>query len=284
MPPNDEALGNLREEIDRIDDAIHDLVMERATVVARVAKAKNGAALRPGREAAILRRLVERHGGAFPKAAMVRIWREIMGASVGLQGPFALAVYVPEADPGYMDLARDHFGTVAEMVPNRSPREIVRAVAGDRVAAGVVPTPVVDEEDPWWRSLIGAEEPAPRVIAKLPFAGIAGQGPEALALARAEPEETGEDRSLFVLDTDSEISRAMLFSGLAGVGLEPVFMDVREERADGWQVLIEVDGFVGPGDARLDDLVSDDRLPIHRAHRLGGYAVPFDAAQLSGAS
>ncbi len=282
MPPNDDTLENLREEIDRIDDVLHDLLMERATVIARVVGAKTGPALRPGREAAILRRLVDRHGGAFPKAAMVRIWREIMGASVGLQEPFTVGVYTPAADPGYKDIARDHFGTVAEMTVNRSPREILRAVASGAAAVGVVPTPVVDEEDPWWRSLVGAGDTAPLIIAKLPFAGVnPAKGLEALVLARAEPEETGEDRSLVVIDCESEVSRAALVTGLVGAGLEPVFMDVRAERADSWLALIEVDGFVAPNDPRLDEIVGDPRLPVRQAQRLGGYAVPFDAAQLA---
>lgn len=282
MPPNDDTLENLRGEIDTIDDALHDLLMERAAVVMRVAAAKSGPALRPGREAAILRRLVERHGGAFPRAALVRIWREIMGASVGLQETFKLAVYTPADDPGYLDIARDHFGTVAETTVNGSAREILRAVASGAAAVGVVPTPVVDEEDPWWRSLVGAGDAAPRVIAKLPFAGgDPAKGLEALALALAEPAETGEDRSLVVVEYESEVSRAALVSGLAGAGLEPVFMDVRAERADSWLVLIEVDGFVAPNDPRLDDIVGDPRLPVRQAQRLGGYAVPFDAAQLS---
>ena len=38
-------------------------------------------ALRPGREAMVLRRLLGRHSGPFPRGALVRLWREIMGAA-----------------------------------------------------------------------------------------------------------------------------------------------------------------------------------------------------------
>ena len=132
---------------------------------------------------------------------------------------------------------------------------------------------------PGGRRVVGS----PRVIAKLPFAGgDPAKGLQALALAMAEPEATGEDRSLVVIEYENEISRAALVSGLVGAGLEPVFMDVRSERADLWLVLIEVDGFVGPNDPRLDDIVGDPRLPVRQAQRLGGYAVPFDTAQLTG--
>src|SRR4051812_2994668 len=78
------ALAALRGEIDRLDDQIHDLVMRRAEVVATLAnsRVKGGASpLRPGREAMILRRLLARHAGALPGGAVVRLWREIFGAS-----------------------------------------------------------------------------------------------------------------------------------------------------------------------------------------------------------
>ncbi|HYZ32124.1 MAG TPA: chorismate mutase, partial [Crenalkalicoccus sp.] len=64
--PDAAALAALRAEIDTLDDALHDLLMRRAGVVARLAasRAKGDApALRPGREAAVLRRLLARHAG-----------------------------------------------------------------------------------------------------------------------------------------------------------------------------------------------------------------------------
>ncbi|TAN57065.1 MAG: chorismate mutase, partial [Magnetospirillum sp.] len=90
MSQDSATLDQLRREIDRIDDTIHDLLMQRSAVVESIAAAKPAGrvTLRPGREAAILRRLLGRHRGPFPKMALVRIWREIMGALVALQGPF----------------------------------------------------------------------------------------------------------------------------------------------------------------------------------------------------
>ncbi|MEN9499161.1 MAG: hypothetical protein RIS83_980, partial [Pseudomonadota bacterium] len=67
-PIADPALQALRAEIDALDDAMHDLLMRRAAVVARMAasraKTGGGSPLRPGREAAVLRRLLGRHQGA----------------------------------------------------------------------------------------------------------------------------------------------------------------------------------------------------------------------------
>ena len=63
MSHDSNNLSDLRREIDDIDDAMHDLLMRRASVVERVKqlKKKNGNVIyRPGREAEIMRRLAER--------------------------------------------------------------------------------------------------------------------------------------------------------------------------------------------------------------------------------
>ena len=60
--PEESPLAALRDEIDEIDDTIHDLLMRRMALANRISETKRargatGALLRPAREAAILRRL-----------------------------------------------------------------------------------------------------------------------------------------------------------------------------------------------------------------------------------
>jgi chorismate mutase len=43
------------------------------------------AAHQPAREAQIIRRLIERNRGAFPPATLVRMWRELLAATVRQQ-------------------------------------------------------------------------------------------------------------------------------------------------------------------------------------------------------
>ncbi len=71
MSADSNKLDDLRAEIDTIDESLHDLIMRRAEVVARVKDAKRGAGggvFRPGREAEVLRRLVGRHNMVLPSA------------------------------------------------------------------------------------------------------------------------------------------------------------------------------------------------------------------------
>ena len=63
------SLIALRSEIDRLDDALLALLLERADVVARLAASRSkgaGPPLRPGREALILRRLLTGIRGRCP--------------------------------------------------------------------------------------------------------------------------------------------------------------------------------------------------------------------------
>src|SRR5262244_1739516 len=98
MPPAESAIDDLRRQIDEIDTQLHDLLIRRSDVVAEIGAAKgNGAEanrngfFRPGREALIVRRLVERHSGSLPRATIVRMWRELLSATLRQQGPFAVA-------------------------------------------------------------------------------------------------------------------------------------------------------------------------------------------------
>ena len=112
---NDLSLDDLRREIDEIDDQLHDLLMRRTEIVGRVGAVKRlestpGLALRPGREAEIIRRIVNRHKGPFPLEVLVRIWRELLSAQVAVQGQYSIGVFAPEDVAAYRDLGRDQFG------------------------------------------------------------------------------------------------------------------------------------------------------------------------------
>src|SRR6266516_4168796 len=83
-PPQSEtaSLGELRREIDRIDEAMHRLLMERGQIIDRLIATKQtqetGSAFRPAREADMMRRLVERHKGILPLDTAESIWRVII--------------------------------------------------------------------------------------------------------------------------------------------------------------------------------------------------------------
>ena len=285
MPESPPDLEQLRRRIDEIDDRLQDLLIERMKIVESVAEAKrsNGgaAAHQPAREAEILRRLVGR-SREFPPAMLVRMWRELLSATVRRQGALTVAVYAPPEAPGYWDLARDHYGSHSPMLACRSAAQVIRSVTDNPAAIGVLPMPQEGDPDPWWRHLLSSNDDAPHVIARLPF-GARGNarsdGAEALAIGRGPEQETGQDRTLIITENSPDISRRRMISVFSDVGLACRFV-ASCEHAEGINTLLELDGFVSRSDPRLDSFRSQLGPALYQVLRFGGYAVPLSAAEL----
>ncbi len=283
---SDKSLEKLRQEIDRIDDGLHDLLIQRAAVVEQLSALKGGGGvpvLHPGREAEILRRLVSRHHGRLSKTTLVRIWREMISGMISLQGTFSVAVYMPDRGAGYLELARDHYGASATTTPYRSAGQVVRSVAEGSATVGILPMPDREDSETWWATLMGDSPDMPRVTARLPFAGPGpgrGDGIEALAIGLFGPEATGYDRSWLALETTPDISRGRLRSLLGAAGIEPTAMAATLRSEDAWLHLVEISGSVAADDRRITRLI-ERHQPVRRAVLLGGYPVPLSPDDLS---
>jgi chorismate mutase / prephenate dehydratase len=282
-------LADLRRHIDEIDDRMHELLIARAAIVGEVAANKqahgNGtdpAFYQPAREAQILRRLAARHHGALPFASVVRMWREMLAATVRLETGFAVAVFAPTEEQGFWDLARDHYGSLTPMSAYRSTSQVIRAVREGRASVGVLPMPQEGDPDPWWRQLLSHDEDAPRVIARLPFGahGNARSGGDALAIGRGAQHETDSDRTFFAIESAACTSRERFLDLLASVDLACTFFACWEH-ADGVVSLIEVEGLVRLCDPRLQNFRARLGATLHRLLPFGGYALPLPAAALS---
>jgi chorismate mutase-like protein len=282
MPSSPESLDALRARIDEIDNRLHALLMERTAIVGQVAAAKEAtpgiSALRPGREAAILRRLMAAHQGPLARGAVVRIWRELITAQLMVQTRFAVAVYVPRDGTSYWDLARDHFGSHAPMTPHRSIGQVLSAVAESPSTVGVLPMPQAGDGDPWWRGLVRRDAGAPRVFARLPF-GPRGnartEGGDALAVGCVPAEPTGADRSLLVVESGGGMSRGRLISSLGAAGLPCTLFAASDIRPEASLFLVEVEGFVTSEDERLKSFLDQVGEAIGLALPIGAYAVPL---------
>ncbi|MGH7055635.1 MAG: chorismate mutase [Stellaceae bacterium] len=282
MPDIPPDLEELRRRLDDLDDRLHDLLIERTEIVGQVAAQKRGGSIspyQPGREALILRRLAARRPGRFPLATLLRMWREMLAATVRQQSPFAVAVFALDETQGFWDLARDHYGSSTPMSAHRSASQVIRAVGEDEAAVGVLPMPSPGDPDPWWRSLLSADARTPRVIARLPFGprGNARGDADALVIGFAAPQETGADRTLLIVETAPDISRARILALLARRHLACTLFAACEETG-GALALIELDGFIPAADPRLAGFAALLGQSLHRLRSLGSYPVPLAAA------
>lgn len=270
-PPEPE-LAALRGEVDRIDQAVVELLAERLHVVHSIAalKKRDAAgqpAIRPGREAAILRRLVAQAGGRVPAATLVRMWRELLAATTRAQAPLAVAACVPPDQPGLWDLARDHFGSTAPLQRVADSAEAVRLLVDGDAHLAVMPLPGAGAG--WWVDLAAQ---GPRIVARLPFVAGLGTG-DALVLGASPPDASGDDLTLLALETPTGLAPDRLPAVLASADLAG--RSLAEARTgDGCTLhLAEIDGLLAPEDARLAAL----REPVLRCTWLGGYARPLVA-------
>lgn len=131
----------LRAEIDRLDGEIQRLIGERAEQVLSIARLKaadGGPFYRPGREAQVLDRVAERNRGPLPDADMVRIFRELMSASLALERRLRVAYLGPEATFSHSAVLT-HFGSAVAARPMASFAEVFREVDAGQADYGVVP-------------------------------------------------------------------------------------------------------------------------------------------------
>ena len=196
QPP---SLDDVRARIDAIDADLLRLIVERASLAKDVAAAKAAAGdagkfgLRPGRETALLRKLLAGPRNGARPGLIVRIWRELIGDSLATQGPFHIAVWGGR-DPGRtVDVARLRFGVAPSLRQVARPED---AIAEARQLGGVGVC-ALTPDSAWWGRLLA--EPKLKVFAALPC--LAAWGPlAALAVAEVEVEPTGSDNTFWVTD------------------------------------------------------------------------------------
>jgi chorismate mutase len=211
------SLEEVRKRIDVLDGELLKLVEERAGLARVVAAAKAAAgdahrfALRPDREAILLRKLLARPREAASPSLIVRLWRELIGASLATQGPFHLAVWGGRDAARTVEFARARFGAAPTLAQVPRPEEAIAAAHQQGGVAVCALTP----DSAWWGRLLA--EPTLKVFATLPC--LTAWGPlAALAAAEVEVQPTGDDQTFWVTDapqTPAVIEEALSRDGVA---------------------------------------------------------------------
>ena len=166
-----EVLNELRVDIDRIDAAMHGLLMERGEIIERLIAVKarqgGGSAFRPGREAEMMRRIAERHHGPLPLDTVESIWRVIISTFTFVQASYSVHADMAGGDASMRDSARFHFGFTVPLVPHLGAGGVIEAVARADGDLGMIRIDADAVAGPWWARLAGPD--APKIIARLPF-------------------------------------------------------------------------------------------------------------------
>ncbi|MBT7307399.1 MAG: prephenate dehydratase [Gammaproteobacteria bacterium] len=138
-------LGEIRQEIDQLDEKIQQLINRRATLAQEVAETKLASAdgapvafYRPEREAQVLAKVMARNQGPLGDEEMARLFREIMSACLALEEPMRIAFLGPEGT-FTQAAALKQFGHSVDTLPMASIPAVFHDVESDQAHYGVVP-------------------------------------------------------------------------------------------------------------------------------------------------
>jgi chorismate mutase len=152
-----ETLADLRVDIDRIDAAMHELLIERGEIITRLiaikARQGGGSAFRPAREAAMMRALAERHRGLLPLDTVEGVWRIIISTFTYVQAPYSVHADMSRGEAAMRDSARFHFGFTVPCVPHHGAAGVINAVAQGGGDLGMFALDGGAAADAWWTRL-----------------------------------------------------------------------------------------------------------------------------------
>ena len=202
-----DKLHELRDAIDQIDAEILQLIAHRMTLSDEVIAAKNGeAAFRPGREAALVRRLAAMDSDMAP-AVLLGIWRQIMAASLTRQNKDVTFAVHQAALPA----AIWHMGSALTARHCDDFDAVLALLDTARCRYGLVPATTDDT------ALAQAICATPKIyiMARTPLFPIPTVTP-AYILADYLPDESGDDISLFAVPRADDSLQIVAVDGYFG--------------------------------------------------------------------
>lgn len=280
-------LTEIRRKIDSIDDRVHDLLMQRANLIVDIAeekRKKNLQVVHPAREAMMVRRLLGRHDGPLPHAAILSIWRELVGAVCMIQTGLKVVVTEGKNSAAHWDMAKNYFGSVLAMTKTSSPLTAIAAVRHDEASFAVLPWPEDEIEtkdsNPWWSYVFHAEQEKMRVVCALPYGSenkdFISVKDKALVISKIAFLPSGEDHSFIGLETDSSVSKARIHDALMKFKMNPLGIYTKSGLKKGEPSLhfIVVNDFIDARDERLAQLCESFSEFKTICKAMGGYPVP----------
>ena len=266
------SLADLRREIDRLDAAMHDVLIERGTIIDRLIAVKktqdSGSAFRPGREAAMMKVLAERHHGLLPFDTIESIWRIIISTFTYVQAPYAVHASVEAGDDKMRDSARFHFGFTVPYVTHSDVNSVIKAVQNAAGDLGIFSF-TKKAAQPWW---LGLDAPgAPKIIARLPFVERPDHPAGTPVFVISKPLADAAVRETVVFHCETEEWTDQARDTLAHHGL---MIETEFHHNDGQRSLL-LSGSGSLNVQSVSDLFSKLAIKLTSIHEIGSHAARF---------
>jgi chorismate mutase / prephenate dehydratase len=269
----------IRDRLDRIDNTLLDLLMERTKIIEEAGQLKrtymneDDCYITSAREADMVKTLAYKVHGSFPKEAVVNIWRNIIAASCSVEVPLSLSVYHPDNDLKCLVEARNYFGTFSHSSMRRNVRSVIEDVETNRAVIGVLPL-VYNEQFKWW-SYLAEKNSDLRVFACLPFVTNRNclEDTNIVAIARIANEKSKEDKSLMTLEVSNRISSDQIIFELSDMGFVMKLLANKVLPSKKNVYLIEFDGYLSANDQSMVRSHLQKSFEA-KVFGLGNYATP----------
>ncbi len=134
-------LKKLRNEIDRLDLEMLEILNRRLKVaqqIGKVKKSRQEEIYAPEREKEVISNLIKKNKGPLPNGELKDIYREIIKTSLLLQKKLAIAYMGPEASFTHL-AAIKNFGRAAQFISAKNIGDVFNEVEKERADYGVVP-------------------------------------------------------------------------------------------------------------------------------------------------
>lgn len=238
------TLADIRREIDRLDEGMHRLLMERGEVIDTLIEVKktqaSGSAFRPGREAEMMKRLAERHHGSLPFDVAESIWRVIIATFTYVQAPYSVHADIAGGDAPMRDSARFHFGFTVPLLAHDGAGAVIDAVEQSAGDLGMFPVETGRSEGVWWKRLVRPD--APKIIARLPFVERPGHPAGQPVYVIAKPIADAAVREIVLYAVGVERWREGVTPALATIGAA---VEASAADDDGLSLLVSAPGAAG---------------------------------------
>ena len=198
--PVQRGRDGLRHEIDRLDDALLDLIEQRIAASGAIARLKQSAPggrlnLRPRRQAAIVERLARRARHASP-ALIAHVWRELMSHSLQAQVRTEFVLCASRRPETLREGVRERFGSAAKIRCVSTPTDALDLARRQEAVAVIEHDPASD----WWIALRGSDLTAFDLF-------MEGGRLQAVIVGRVARDDVGDGPALLILDEEELSSR-----------------------------------------------------------------------------
>ncbi len=203
-------LNDIRNAIDEIDTQIIDLLKERSLYIPFVKEIKKDleAKIAFAREGQMGHSLMQRDFGNYNKLYMQRIWRELIMATLFIEGPFNIAMLKPKDTEKYIQIretALAQFSFNTKITGFKNVQDTFESVLSNNSIVAIF-AHEKEAEDKWWVVLKeNTKFNNIKLSLALPFLPTTYNkdvSVTSFCCSKAKIEETGHDLSYFVADRD----------------------------------------------------------------------------------